>query len=80
MSEPIQINVTYQGGHNFDWDTRLEEIAKTVRYDSTMDFKNELRTISFRFEDDKPEDEIQPSALFMAAVRSTFPDFKVVRP
>ena len=81
VKKTVQINVTYEGAHNFDWDTQLEEIAGKVRHDSSMDFDNMQRTISFRFEDQVPEEGAEAvvtrSALFMAAVRSAFPEFVV---
>jgi len=82
MKKTVQINVTYEGAHNFDWDTQLEEIAGKVRHDSKMDFDSMRRTISFCFEDQVPaegaEAVVTRSALFMAAVRSIFPEFVVL--
>ena len=65
------IRVTYQGSHNFEFDTRLEEIAEKSRSDSSMDFESMNRFIDFEF------DEPKAATLFAAAVKSQFPNFSV---
>lgn len=73
MKKQVQINITYAGGHNFDLDTQLEHLAGRARCDAGMDFGNMKRLISFEFADDISA-EVQKSEMFVAAVRSTFPD------
>ena len=74
MSKQVQINVTYPGGHNFDLDMQLEQMAGRARCDAGMDFDSMKRLISFEFADDIAA-EVQKSEMFIATVRSTFPDF-----
>lgn len=76
MTKQVQINVSYSGGHNFDYDTALEQLAGKCRCWADMDFESMQRTISFRF-DDVVTGKHTPAELFVAAARSTFPEFVV---
>lgn len=73
------IEVTYEGAHNFDWDTGLEEIAERVRHDSSMNFDNMVRSIEFEFDGEEEDAENAASDLFIAAVQNTYPQFTVMR-
>jgi len=63
------IEVAYDGEHNFDWDSSLEELAGKCREDSSMNFSTMRRTLSFDFDSDELGDQ------FVAKVHNVYPDF-----
>lgn len=70
-SKSLRVSVTYKGGHNFDYDARLEAFAGKTRNGSGYNFETETRDIGFEFDTD------DQGKLFSARVRSAFPDFGV---
>jgi hypothetical protein len=66
-----QVIVKYTGGHNFDFDSRLEAIAEKPRSGSGMNFDTGMRDVGFEFDDE------QTAILFSAAVKSAFPEFEI---
>lgn len=62
------VTITYSGGHNFDFDSKLETLAGRGRSDSTMDFDTDRRSMMFDIEfDNIPQ--------FRAVIAQEFPDF-----
>lgn len=68
----MQVEVSYPGEHNFDWDTLLEELAKMTRDSSDMDFETKTRTMTFKFDGESAEENANN---FVAAVNRYFPTF-----
>ncbi len=62
------VTITYSGGHNFDFDAKLEALAGGGRTDSTMDFDTDRRSMMF----DMAFDHIPQ---FRALVAQEFPAF-----
>ena len=67
----MQVEITYVGEHNFDWDSNLEALAGHARYSSDMDFEGMKRTIIFNF------DTVAHGEKFVAAVHNAYPDFGI---
>jgi len=68
----MQVEVSYFGEHNFDWDTALEDLAKMPRDSSDMNFDTMRRGITFDFDGENAEADAN---IFVAAVHNAFPSF-----
>ena len=68
----MQVEVSYLGEHNFDWDQSITKLAGKGLYAQKMDFKTMTRVMLFNF---KTEEEAK---LFADAVGKAFPQFNVV--
>ena len=67
------LEIAYDGGHNFDWDTRLEHLAGKRRHSSSMDFESLARRIVFEFDNQTLCDG------YIAAVHNEFPEFTITK-
>ena len=74
----MMVEVSYEGCHNFDFDTRLEQIAGRARADSQMNFDTMQRTMTFEFNGEEEDQETSASDLFIAAVQQAFPNFTAI--
>lgn len=67
----MQVEVSYIGEHNFDWDCQLEAMAGHPRYSSDMDFSNMRRTMIFNFDTENHGDR------FIASIHQNHPEFGI---
>jgi len=67
----LLVKIEYDGAHNFDYDSTLEDLAGRARYSSDMDFTVMRRSITFEFSLE------QRQKMFIAAVQSHYPSFSI---
>ena len=68
----MQVEVTYRGEHNFDWDMAIEKLAGKGRYAHVINFETMMRVMLFNFK------TAEEAKLFADAIGKAFPQFKVV--